>query len=572
MSSVKPKDHAALATGYARDVIAGRIPAGKRVIQAAQRHLDDLARAEKDKEYPFYFSSEHGARVCRFIEKLPHTKGQWAARGERIDLGAWQCFIVVVLFGWLRKSDGKRRFRVAYFEIPRKNGKSLLMAGIGLYMLTADGEHGAEVYSGATTEKQAWEVFRPARLMLLKNSEFCAALGAEVLAKALAVVRKGSRFEPLIGNPGDGASPSCAIVDEFHEHDTPALYDTMETGMGSREQPLMLAITTAGYNTSGPCYEKRDEAIKVLDGIFENDQLFSVIYSIDENDDWTDPKSLIKANPNYGVSVDPEFLLAQQRAAVLNPVQQNKFRTKHLNVWCTASVAWMNANLWTLAADPMLTMDELIGESCWISVDLASKVDLAAEQILFRKVINALPHYYLFGRYWLPENTIEAPGRNQAIYRKWVISEHLTPTSGATIDYDAIAEQVIADMKHTQAREFVFDPFNATHLSQMVGEALGGFVPVVEFHQRPWNFALPMDEITAALTDGRFHHDGNPVTGWCMSNTVAKRTKKDMFSPTKERADQKIDGAVAAIMCVARAISTDPVEDFTSFFASPVGA
>lgn len=548
-SSKPPVEHAARAHWYAERVIAGTIPAGGWVRKAAKRHLDDLKRQTK-KVFPYRFEPDKGARVCRFIENLPHTKGKWAAKKEKVALQPWQCFLVVVLFGWLRKKNDKRRFRAAYWEIPRKNGKSLLAAGIGLYMLLADGEFGAEVYSGATTEKQAWEVFKPAKLMLERNEKLRDKLGASVCAKALVVESNGSKFEPIIGNPGDGASPSCAIVDEFHEHDTPSLYDTMETGMGAREQPLMLVITTAGYNVAGPCYEKREEGCKVLDGVLENDELFVCIFGIDKEDDWADPKSLIKANPNYGISVDADFLLSQQRQAMLNPVQQNKFKTKHLNVWTSVFAGVMNMQQWALCADPLLDEDELVGEDCWVALDLASKSDLCAEQRLYRRMSHGLPHYYLFGRYWLPEAAVEEPGPNAAHYAKWVKQGLLTQTDGATVDFEAIAEQVIEDCRRINPQEVVYDPFNATQMAQAL---MREGIEAVEFTQTPQNFAVPLDELLSAVKDGRFHHDGNEMTTWCMSNMVARPAKKGLVSPIKQRPHQKIDGAIAAVMAMARA-------------------
>lgn len=557
-SCATKKQHAAIAHQYARDVIGKSVPAGAWVRKAAQRHLDDLERERNEPAYPFTFDAESGALVCRFIEKLPHIKGKWASEHLRLNLEPWQCFLVVVLFGWLRKKTRKRRFREAYFEIPRKNGKSILAAAIGLYMLLADGEFGAEIYSGATTEKQAWEVFKPAKLMLARSPKLTAALGAEVCAKVLVQQKNGSKFEPVIGNPGDGPSPSCAIVDEYHEHATPALHDSMQTGMGAREQPLMLVITTAGYNVAGPCHEKHNELCKVLDAVVANDELFGCIFSIDPGDDWADPRSLIKANPNYGVSVDAEFLQSQQRQAMANPVQQNKFKTKHLNVWCSVLAGWMNMQQWTVAADPLLDEDDFIGCDAFVGIDLASKSDLCSEQRLYRRVINGRPHFYLFGRYWLPEAAIEERGPNRAHYMKWVNGGLLTQTDGATVDFEMITAQVIEDCKRMNPREVVFDPFNATQLAQAVMES--GVRNVVEFVQQPANFALPMDEIEAALKDGRFHHDGNEITTWCFSNVVARPTKKGLFAPTKAKPTQKIDGAIAAIMTVARACAMDTSE------------
>lgn len=548
-SAALPRDHAALALGYAEGVVDGKVPAGPWVRAAAKRHLADL----KKKRFGYEFVAERGARVCRFIELLPHTKGQWAARGQKIRLEPWQCFLVVVLFGWLRKTSGKRRFRSVYWEIPRKNGKSILAAGIGLYMLLADDEFGSEVYSGATTEKQAWEVFKPAKLMLQRSDELREQLGAEVCAKAIIRVSDASKFEPIIGKPGDGASPSCAIVDEYHEHQTPELHDTMETGMGAREQPLMFVITTAGYNIAGPCHEKHDEVCKVLEGTLQNDELFGCIFGIDPEDDWADPKSLIKANPNYGVSVDADFLLAQQRQAMQNPLQQNKFKTKHLNVWTSVLAGVMNMQQWTLCGDPMLDEDELIGKSgvdAWIALDLASKSDLCSEQRLYRRDSHGKAHYYLFGAYWLPEEAIEEAGPNHAHYAKWVKQGLLIQTDGATVDFELITETVVEDCKRINPKEVVFDPFNAVQMMQAV---MRHGITAVEFVQTPQNFAVPLDELVSAIKDGRFHHDGNEMTTWCMSNMVARPAKKGLISPIKQKPHQKIDGAIAAVMAIARA-------------------
>lgn len=559
LAETKPNDRvnwSKVAEKYARDVVDGKVPAGPYVVLAAKRHIDDLVRQDSSFEFPYHYDAAVANRVCRFIETLPHTKGRWAAGRERICLQPWQCFLVCGLFGWLRNEDLLRRFRKAYWEIPRKNGKSLLAAAIGLYMTMHDNEYGAEVYSGATTEKQAWEVFRPARQMALKTPLLLSHFGVEVWAKTIVRPRDGSKFEPLIGNPGDGSSPSCAIVDEFHEHDTPALYDTMETGMGAREQPLMLVITTAGYNIAGPCHELNGEVRKVLNGGLRDETVFGCIFGIGEKDDWADPSVLIKANPNYNVSVDGEFLQSQQRAAMANPIHQTKFKTKHLNVWCSVMKGWMNMQLWHAAADPMLDEDELIGQEgvkCWESFDLASKSDLCTEQKLYRKIINDQEHFYLFGRYWLPEEAVEAESQNQSIYRKWVKMGLLTQTDGATVDFKEVTAQLVADARKINPEEIVYDPFNATQVaSDLIDE---GVKNVVEFLQLPHNFAVPMDEVLTALKDGRFHHDGNEITTWCVSNTVARPAKKGLFSPMKEKEHQKIDGAVAFLMAMGRAIA-----------------
>jgi len=211
----------ATAQQFARDVVRGKMPCCRYVVLACQRHLDDLKKS-KERDFPYRFDPDKAEKKLRFIEFLPHTKGEWAQKRQRVKLEPWQCFGIAVTFGWVRKKNGLRRFRESYWEIPRKNGKSSLAAGVGLGMFCADGEFGAEVYSGATTEKQAWEIFHPARLMVVRTPELKELLGIEVNAANLNRPEDGSRFEPIIGNPGDGASPSCALVDEYHEHDDDA--------------------------------------------------------------------------------------------------------------------------------------------------------------------------------------------------------------------------------------------------------------------------------------------------------------------------------------------------------------
>lgn len=562
------KDYAAIANGYAKDVVAGKIPNCRWAILACKRHLKDLERS-KTKDYPYVFDAKKAAAICAFAEQMHHVKGKWAKKRERIVLQPWQVFILAVLFGWIWKATRLRRFRKAYVKIPRKNGKSVIAAIIGLYMWAMDEEHGAEVYSGATTEKQAWEVFRPAKQMLQKNEDLQEHTGAEIFAKSLVTLEDESRFEPVIGNPGDGPSPHCAIADEFHEHETSNLVDTMETGMGARDQPLLLEITTAGYNIAGPCYDQEIECRRVLQEVIEQDELFVMIFGIDEamgddpGDDWTDPKILRKANPNYDVSVSGQFLQAQQRQAVLNPIHQNKFKTKHLNVWCSAKIAWMSLNLWQLAGDPGLTIDDFKGHSCWGILDLASKDDLAVFGQIFKKKIRGADHYYAFARYYLPEDTVNEEGPNRDVYRKWHKQGLLTVTDGAEIDFDVIKSDILAYKSRFAFKEFAYDPWRATQLAQELRKESYG-IEWVEFRQTVQNMSAPMKEVYAAVKGGRFHHDGNPVTQWMVSNVVAKIDAKDNIYPRKEKKEMKIDGAVTIIMGVARALggSAANINDF----------
>lgn len=540
-----------LTDDYACRVVDGEIPAGEFVYLACKRHLSDLKRAKSD-DYLYEFSPEKAARVINFVEMLPHTKGKWAQKKESIVLEPWQCFVLGVIYGWVRKSDGMRRFREAYLEVPRKNGKSVIASGVGLFGLIADGEYGAEVYSGATTEKQAWEVFRPARLMAKNLEGFATHFGLEVNASNILRLEDFARFEPLIGNPGDGSSPSLALVDEYHEHKNSDLYDTMLTGMGSREQPLMLVITTAGANMGGPCYEKRVEIQKVLRGVLEDERSFGIIYGLDEGDDWKDPESWVKANPNLGVSLSYDYIEAQVASAIRTPSRQNSVKTKHFNIWVGAKSAWLDMERWRKQADDSLKISDFEDCPSWVGLDLATKLDIAARVSVFLKIINGQKHYYLFPHFYLPEDAL-IDSKNAKQYGGWSEEGFIQIIDGAEIDFQQIQEEILALPRSQNVSELVYDPWQSTQLAQAV-RAEG--VEAVEYRNTVGNMSPPMRELEGALASGRLHHPDNPVFNWMASNVVAKEDAKENIFPRKETPENKIDGIVAALFAMGRAMHT----------------
>lgn len=541
------RDYCRIARDYATQVLDGTIPACKWLKLAVQRHLDDLEKARK-RDFLFRFDKIKAARVCAFVEALPHIKGKWA--GQDIQLSPWQIFIWTTVFGWVRKSDGMRRFREAYIEVPRKNGKSMQAAAVGLYMFAADGEPGAEVYSGATTEKQAWEVFRPARLMAKKAEGFCDYYGAAVNSSNISILDRACKFEPVIGTPGDGPSPHCAIVDEFHEHKSPEQYDSHITGMGARTQPLMLVITTAGSNLAGPCYDKRQQITKILEGVFDNDEIFGCIWTLDDDDEWSDFRNWPKANPNFGVSVFEDYLRSRHKEAIQRASRQNIVRCKHLNQWMHADTAWMDMLAWRKCADSTLSMDEFNGRPCWMSLDLASKIDLAALCLLFKETNDlGQENYVAFVKHYLPEEQAESEDR--AHYAGWAKEGWITLTPGNVIDFSYIKDDMRDFAGRFQVLEVPFDPFQATQLStEMLDE---GF-PMVEVGATVKNFSEPMKEFEKLVVSGRFRFNGDPVLTWMASNVVGHVDKKDNIYPNKERGENKIDGVVAIIMAMSRAM------------------
>lgn len=554
-ASGNQRDYAGIAAGYCRDVLASRIAACQQVREACQRHLDDLTRSG-DESFAYRFEESKADRACRFIEMLPHVKGSWASESKRISLEPWQIFIVCSIFGWVKKSSGLRRFSVAYVEVSRKNAKSTLAAGIGNYMFVCDGEFGAEVYSGATSEKQAFEVFRPALQMLQRSPELVKVLGVTPAVKRMAAPQDGSRFEPVIGKPGDGASPHCGIVDEYHEHDSDVLLDTLRTGMGARQQPLLLVITTAGDNLAGPCKLLRDDVAHILDGSFEREEVFGVIYTVDPGVDWASDTALEMANPNIGVSVFREFLMTERNAAMASARKQGVFKTKHLCVWVGANQAYFNLEKWKQLADRSLKIENFAGLPCAASIDLAIKNDLTARILLLKKVESGKEHYYVFPRFCLPSAQTLKPENGH--YQDWIVSGALVIHDGSSIDFTEVEEEICAQIRTYRVREFAFDPWNAAQFAQGVAEKTKA-IPV-EIQQSTRNLSAPMKELEVLIGDGRIHHPGNPVLTWNIGNVVAHEDANENVFPRKPegREGSKVDGAIALLMALSRLMAVAP--------------
>ena len=561
-------EHVIAGTQYARDVLDGKILACKWIRLACERHFRDLESNDK-----YWFDYKEAEKRCRFIELLPHTKGKWAAKRETIRLEGWQCFKTMSIFGWKRKSNNTRRYRRCFILEPRKNAKSTWAAGVGLSMFCIDGEHGAEIYSGATSEKQAWEVFKPARLMAMKTPALLNAYGIDVFKSNLSKMHDGSKFEPMIGNPGDGASPSCAIVDEYHEHDTDNMVDTMQTGMGAREQPLLLIITTAGDNLAGPCYSFQVYAQQVLEGVFEDDELFVLIYTVDKDTPWDTEEALIMANPNFGVSVDADFLRQQQKMAINDPRKIGVFKTKHLNMWVASKNAYFNVMRY-MEAGRNITLDQFHNQPVRIGLDLASKHDITAKEYLFklsececqaaRDLESEGFEYVRFGKYYLPSETAESP-ENQH-YAPWIQEKRIIVTEGNAVDYEVIRDDIMGhfdenkelikpgDAQLFQLEEVAFDPHQAR---MMVSEMMNKGVECVEVRPLVINFSEPMKQVDALIRDRKLAHDGCGCFTWMLSCVLAKADEKDNVYPTKDKnqSQNKIDGPVALMMVMARWMS-----------------
>lgn len=547
---MKKPDYVAIAKEYMSGVLDGSVPACSFVKQAVQRQLNDLRRWGPEGG-DYYFDEKEASRPCWFIENLTHTKGELA--GRAIHLEPWQCFLLTTLFGWKAKA-GNRRFRSAYVEVGRGNGKSTLLSGIGLFCLCADHEPGAEVYSFATTREQAKIVFGDAQTMARGNRALQEAYGLEVTAHALYVPATNSTFQAKSaeGSTLDGLNTHLAIIDELHAHKKRDVFDVVETSLGKRRNSLMVSITTAGVDRTGICYEQRTLVTKILSGSLQDESYFGVIYTLDPDDDWKSDEALAKANPNWGVSVRPEVIRALQAKAIATPSAENNFKTKHLDVWCNADVGWMDMKAWDACADESLDESDFDGEPCWLGLDLASTSDMTAKVKIFQRKIDGSSHYYLFGDYWLPRTAIERGVNSQ--YQGWEYLGYLHVCEGPVTDFAEIRDSILEDCGRYSVQSVAYDPFQAVQLSKELSD---DGVPMVLCKQTVANLSDPMKQLQALVLDHRLHFNGDPVLTWMVSNVVCHVDVKENIYPRKDAPENKIDGVVAGIMALSRALLND---------------
>lgn len=550
-------DYVDRANAYAADVASGRIPACRLTVLACRRHLDDLDRAAAaDPAFPYRFDRAAGNRICDWVEMFPHVKGSWAKSRNpverRIRLEDWQCFVLAAAFGWLHADTGLRRFTTVYIEVPRKNAKTTLSAPVALYMLTADGEQGAELVAAATKKDQARIAFQIAHTMARKVEDFRLEFGVTVRAHSIMCLENESKFEAIDSRSTtqDGANLHFCLNDELHAWKDRGLYEVLDTAMGSRDQPMMWNITTAGADSSGICYETRSYLVNLLERHHEDETFFGVIYSIDEGDDIYAEATHRKANPNYGVSVLPRDMQRLAHKAQQDPKSRSAFRMKRLNQWIGAAQAFFDLDEWDACADPSIREADFYDRPCTAGLDLADKRDINAAVRRFEEPDGLVTLLFDF---WLPQARIDEVANPS--YPGWAEAGWLHTTHGNVVDYTAIKDRVAEYAVLHELLELGYDPYQATHMVRLL---MDEGLTCVELRPTVLNFSEPMKELDKLIGERRLRHDGNPVMRWMIGNVVAQRDHKDNVYPRKESEEKKIDGPVAAIMAQARAAA--PVE------------
>jgi phage terminase large subunit-like protein len=565
--------HVEKANQYIRDVLGGTIPACRYVRAACQRQLDDLARQD-DPAWPFFFDEQNAERVLRVIEKHHHVKGEM--EGKPLLMQPWQCFSITTPFGWWNKqAPWVPRFTRSYLEIPKGNGKSPMSAALGNTQAFLSGKKGLEVYSCATSVEQANYVFEPAQRMLERMPRICERNGIQVRSRSIIQPSTGNYFKVLSSerNSPEGSLPYFLIVDELHAHPDRHFFDNLNNAAGKRRDAMLWMVTTAGTDMASVCYEKHQYVASILMGEHKDESYFGLIYTIDEEDDWATVEAARKANPNYGVSVFPETIETALTEALATASTQTTYKTKRLNIWQNADSNWINPQKWALCSDSKLKLEDYTGKEVVIGNDVANKIDILAKMYLFwedkkathiddktgeEKVV-AKRHYYVFGKYWLPEETVHQAQNAQ--YRGWATSKVINTCWGAENDYDEFEDSIRADAAQFRVREAAFDEWGSEMIIQHLNR--DGIVSV-KVAQNTKNFSPAMRELEAAVAEGRFHFNGDPVLTWAIKNVKCHPDHNDNLFPNKAGENKKIDPVTALLTALNRlmTIAIEAPKDF----------
>ena len=546
---------------YALDVVHGKILASKYTRKACQRYLNDLDTAE---ERRLEFRPNTARAYIAFFQKaLRHTVGEWD--GKAFDPLPWQKFILWNLYGWFRE-DGTRRFNYAYVTVARKNGKTTLMAGAALAALFFDQEKAAEVYFAATKKDQAKIGFDEAQRMVTFSPLLRKHLRAgkhDIKAPKLSArcTYLSSERDTL-----DGLNVHFAGIDEYHAHSTDGVANVLRSGMQARRNPLHFTITTAGFNRESPCFELQKTCKEILDGIKHDDAQFAILYELDEDDDWTDSKTWLKANPSLGSALRAQLLDSQlQQAINLGGSREVEFKTKHLNKWVTASKTWIQDEVW-VRNERAANLD---GLKCWGGLDLASVSDMTALVMVYPEGGG----YHVRGHYFLPSDTVQQVLERDPshIYRTFLELPNVHLTDGNVTDYASIRRKVSGVMNKPEGQvvestslmhkynvqKIAFDRYNST---QIAIDLVDDGVPLVPFGQGFVSMSSPTKQLEVLIRTGKLWHDGDPVMRWALGNVELKMDPAGNIKADKQKSGGKIDPIVAMIMGIGEHMKS-PAED-----------
>jgi phage terminase large subunit-like protein len=557
---------------YCHDVLSGEIIACQKHKWACQRFLRDIEREGTD-EFPYIFDEEKALRFLKWMTLFKHTKGKLA--GQHIKPHPIQIFVFGNIYGWVHKDTGLRRFKKAYWQVARKNAKSQSLACVGSYEAFAFGESMAEVYIGATKTEQSKIVWNEIKAQI-QGCDFLK--GKYKIAYGKIEHLKSSSFIAALskdaGKTGDGLNVQCGIIDEYHAHPTSEIYDVLVSGMGARPQPLMMIITTAGFELQHPCYSVEYQYVsKILDpnNPIENDEYFVMINELDKDDDIKDEKNWEKANPilcSYEEGVN--FLRGELKAALDVPEKMRNFLTKNMNIWVDMKDnGYMDMSKWADCGQDF-DLSILEGLECVVGVDLSSKIDLTSVGFEFKKD----GKYIVLSHSFMPEDTLDRKRKTDKVpYDLWVQQGWITTTPGAVVDYNFIKSYIknFEQQYNVKVREICADPWNATQFMQDM-EAEGYMV--VEIRQGIQTLGGATKDFREQVYQGNVIHNNNPVLTWALSNAVTRQDANENIMLDKSKSTERIDPIAAVLNAHVRAmlrIETVDINEITEEYLKMMG-
>lgn len=527
---------------YAEQVLDGSIVTGQYIKLACERYLKWFERDDIE------FRADKCDKAVKFMQTLRHYQGKCAGKPFKLEL--WQKFIVYNIFGWYWKGTEKRVTQKVLITMARKQGKSFFASAIALYMLLVDGEAAAQILNVANNVKQAHLLFdmeKNALLSIDPKHKHTKTQRDKILFN-----RTSSYAQVLSSDSSglDGSSPSTFILDETHEMKDSKLWDVMMSGTVYRENPLAIQISTSGFNLYGFLHDYRDMAIDILKGTLEDDSQFSVLYELDEGDDWRDPNVWIKSNPNMDVTVTKARIAQQVKDAINNASLEVGVRTKTLNQWVQSETTWIPDGYITQAMKEV-KLSDFSGEVCYCGIDLAAVSDLAALAIMFppNKYRKVYPDKFVFKTIcYLPQETINTSG-NREKYKTWARNKHLIVTPGNVCDYDFILNDLLNIHNAMDVADIAYDSYNATQFSI---NATNAGLPMTPFSQALGNFNKPSKEYERLMLQGKIIIDNNPIIRWCQANCSLKIDNNENIKPVKSNNERlnKIDAVIAMLQAL----------------------
>lgn len=498
----------------------------------------------------YYLDEQVGREVIDFFERcLVHVKGDLALQPLVLEL--WQKSVIGHLFGWKQEKTHLRRFREAFIFIPRKQGKTIIGAGLSLYFLFCQPERGQEVYCCASDRSQARVLFDVAKMQVVKEKELDKR--AEVLRSEIRYPSRDSVFKVLSSEAGSkhGYNSNLVIFDELHAIEDRELIDVLTTSTGARREPLLISITTAGFDQTSICFEKYDYSKKVRDGVLKDGAFLPVIYEAEPEAEWDDPEMWKLANPNYGVSISEEYLLRECERAKESPAYEAVFKRLHLNLWTEAESPFISLDAWDRCGGEI---PDLFRRPCYGGLDLSSTQDLTAFSLCFPPQEKNDP-YYLLSWAWIPEEAMRQQRKRP--YLQWVNEGHLYKIPGAVIEYPFVIEKILKLKKEYNIQAVLYDRWGALSVSQAL-EAED--IQMVEHGQGYKSQSAPTKELLKLVLSHKLCHGGHPVLRWCISNLVVELDSAGNLKPSRRRSTEKIDLAVSSIMALSGCL-TSPVEE-----------